>query len=114
MKWDDLPNDFTWDQRLAYFLNPENQDEISREDLQDVLALLAARYCDEFQSLRFLECFVQEELGSERLDEIVESNIDSDAVTDRCMVVEEKETVTERLEAAFNFVNEISQEYGEF
>jgi len=113
MKWDDLPNDYTWDQRLAYFLNPDNQDKISKEDLQDVLALLSARYCDEFQSLRFLECFVEEELGSERLDEVLESNIDSDAVTDRCMVVSEKETVTERLAAALKFVNDITEEYGE-
>ena len=114
MKWDHLPEDMTWDQKLAYFLDPENQDEISKEDLQDALALLTARYCDDFYSLRFLESFVEEELGSDRLDEVLESNIDSDAVTDRTMVVEELYSVKERLEAALKFVNDISEEFGEF
>ena len=114
MKWDELPDKYTWDQKLAYFLNPANQDDISKEDLQDALAVLSARYCDEFYSLRFLECFVEEELGSERLDQIIESNIDSDSVTDRYMQVLEEDSVAGRLETAFGFVNDVSDDYGDF
>ena len=113
MKWDELPDTLKWDRKLAYFLNPANQDDISREDLQDVLAILAARYCDEFFSLRFLECFVEEELGSERLEEAIEASIDSDYITDRCMHVLNQETLSDRMSAAQRFVNEIADEYGE-
>ena len=113
MKWDELPESFKWDRKLAYFLNPANQENISKEDLQDVLAILAARYCDEFFSLRFLECFVEEELGSERLEEAIEASIDSDSITDRCMHVLDKESLEDRLKTAHRFVNEIADEYGE-
>lgn len=111
MKWDDLPGDYQWDRKLAYFLNPENQGDISKEDLQDALAILAARYCDEFNSLRFLECFVEEELGSDRLDEAIIANVESDSETDRCEVVMEKNTVEERLAEAYRFVTQITDEY---
>ena len=30
MKWDELPGASKWDRKLAYFLNPENQREISK------------------------------------------------------------------------------------
>lgn len=113
MRWDELPDSYKWDRRLSYFLNPDNQDEISKADLQDALAILAARYCDEFFSLRFIECFVQEEFGSERLNEIVESSIDSDSVVDRCAEVMGKETLAARLKTAHKFVCEIADEYGD-
>ena len=106
-----LTRDYQWDRKLAYFLNPENQAEISKEDLQDALAILAARYCDEFNSLRFLECFVEEELGSDRLDEAIISNVESDSVTDRSEIVMEKGSVEERLAEAYKFVNQITEEY---
>ena len=113
MKWENLPEDFQWDRKLAYFLNPGNQEEISKEDLQDALAILAARYCDEFNSLRFLECFVEEELGPDRLDEAIIANVESDSVTDRTEVVMEKRSVEERLAEAYKFVNQITEEYGD-
>ena len=87
MKWDELPGSFDWDRKLAYFLDPANQKDISKEDLQDTLAVLASMYCDEFCNLRFLECFVEEELGSDKLDEAIENSISTDSVADRSEAV---------------------------
>ena len=41
MKWDELPGSYDWDRKLAYFLDPANQTGISKEDLQDALAILS-------------------------------------------------------------------------
>lgn len=111
MKWDELPGTYEWDRKLAYFLDPANQAGISKEDLQDALAVLAAKYCDEFYNLRFLECFVEEQLGSQRLEEAIEANVESDGILDRSAVVMSAETVEDRMLSALEFVNRISEEY---
>ncbi|MBO7451398.1 MAG: hypothetical protein J6U54_13620 [Clostridiales bacterium] len=111
MKWDELPGRFDWDRKLSYFLDPANQKDISKEDLQDALAVLASMYCDEFYNLRFLECFVEEELGSDRLDSAIENSISTDSVTDRSAAVLEKVSTEERLKTALGFVNAITKEF---
>ena len=111
MKWDELPGSLEWDRKLAYFLNPDNQNNISKEDLQDALAILTAKYCDEFYNLRFLECFVEEELGSERLESAIESGLESDSMVERSMYVREQSTVEDRMKAALELVKGITDEY---
>ena len=114
MKWDELPAGFEWDRRLAYFLDPANQKDISKEDLQDALAVLASMYCDEFNNLRFLECFVEEELGSDRLESAIENSIATDSVTDRTEVVLSQVSTEEWLKSALGFVNSITKEFDDF
>ncbi|MBO4680807.1 MAG: hypothetical protein J5623_02770 [Clostridiales bacterium] len=113
MKWEELPGVYEWDRRLAYFLDPANQAGISKEDLQDALAILAAKYCDEFYNLRFLECFVEEELGSAKLESAIEASVSSDGVLDRSAVVLNERSVEDRMITAREFVNRIAEEYGE-
>ena len=111
MKWDELPDDLQWDRKLAYFLDPANQNDISKSDLQDVLAILTAKYCDEFYNLRFLECFVDEQLGSDRLEEAIEAGIEADSVDDRSEYVRRFDSVEARMAAALGFVNKITEEF---
>jgi len=113
MKWEELPGIYEWDRRLAYFLDPANQDDISKEDLQEALAILAAKYCDEFYNLRFLECFVEEKYGTETLESAIEANVASDAVVDRCETVMDERSVEARMRTALRFVNRISEEYSD-
>ena len=110
MKWEELPA-LDWDRKLAYFLNPANQSKISREELQDALAILASMYCDEFYNLRFLECYVEEQMGTKKFEEVIQNNVESDAVLDRSGHVMNLETVEERMNAALGFVNAIAAEY---
>ena len=114
MKWDELPGKFDWDRKLAYFLDPANQKDISKEDLQDALAVLASMYCDEFCNLRFLECFVEEELGSDRLESAIENSISTDSVTDRTETVLSKPSTEERLKTSLGFVSSITDEFDDF
>ena len=114
MKWDELPGSFDWDRKLAYFLDPANQKDISKEDLQDTLAVLASMYCDEFYNLRFLECFVEEELGAERLDAAIENSISTDSVTDRSEAVLDQDSTEDRMKTALGFVNSITKEFDNF
>lgn len=111
MKWDDLPAGLEWDRRLAYFLDPANSDEISKEELFDALAILSAKYCDEFYNLRFLECFIEEELGTERLESAIESSIASDSIDDRNEYVLNCDTVEERMKASHGFVTKLADEF---
>ena len=111
MKWEELPGAYEWDRRLAYFLDPANQADISKEDLQDALAILSAKYCDEFYNLRFLECYVEEQLGAENLEAAIEANVESDGVLDRSAVVMNEKTVEDRMLTALEFVNRVSEEY---
>lgn len=110
MKWEELPA-LDWDRKLAYFLDPANQSKISREELQEALAILASKYCDEFYNLRFLECFVEEQMGTKKLEEAISYSIESDSVIDRNGYVLNLETVEERMTAALGFVNAIAGEY---
>ena len=114
MKWDELPGSFDWDRKLAYFLDPANQKDISKEDLQDTLAVLASMYCDEFCNLRFLECFVEEELGSDKLDEAIENSISTDSVADRSEAVLDLSSTEDRMKTALGFVNAITDEFDDF
>ena len=114
MKWDELPGSFDWDRKLAYFLDPANQKDISKEDLQDTLAVLASMYCDEFYNLRFLECFVEEELGSDKLDEAIENSISTDSVADRSEAVLDLSSTEDRMKTALGFVNAITDEFDDF
>ena len=113
MKWDELPGDYEWDRKLAYFLDPANKNNVSKDDLLDALAILSARYCDEFYNLRFLECFIEEQLGSAKLEAAIESSVESDAVLDRSAVVMNEKSVEDRMLTALEFVNRVSEEYGE-
>ena len=113
MKWEELPGAYEWDRRLAYFLDPANQADISKEDLQDALAILAARYCDEFYNLRFLECYVEEELGTAKLESAIEASAQSDGVLDRSAVVMNETNVEDRMITALEFINRITEEYGD-
>ena len=113
MKWEELPGAYEWERKLAYFLDPANQAEISKEDLQDALAILAAKYCDEFYNLRFLECYVEEELGTEKLVSAIEASVSSDGVLDRSAVVMGEKNVEDKMITALAFVNRIAEEYGD-
>ncbi len=110
MKWEELP-ELDWDRKLAYFLDPANQPKISREELQEALAILASMYCDEHYNLRYLECYIEEELGSDKLEEAIENSVEFDAVVDRNEYVMEQPTVEDRMRAALDFVNRIADEY---
>ena len=110
MKWDELPGDYGWDRKLAYFLDLANKDNVSRDDLLDALAILSARYCDEFYNLRFLECFIEEQLGSAKLEAAIENSVESDAVLDRTAVVLNEKNVEDRMLTALEFVNRVSED----
>ena len=47
MTWNELPVNFTWKQKLTYFLEPSNINEVSRRDLLDALSVATAMLCDE-------------------------------------------------------------------
>ena len=47
MTWNELPVNFTWKQKLTYFLEPSNVNEVSRRDLLDALSVATAILCDE-------------------------------------------------------------------
>ncbi len=47
MTWNELPVNFTWKQKLNYFLEPSNVNEVSRRDLLDALSVVTAMLCDE-------------------------------------------------------------------
>ncbi|MBE7069945.1 MAG: hypothetical protein E7386_05540 [Ruminococcaceae bacterium] len=111
MKWEELPSSYEWDRRLAYFLDPANQKDISKEDLQEALAILAAKYCDAFYDMRFLECFIEEQLGTEKLESAIEANVDSDSVTDRVEVLMDEKTVEGRMQISHGFVTRIAEEF---
>lgn len=111
MKWEELPRSLDWDRRLAYFLDPANQSNISREDLQEALAILTAKYCDEFYNLRFLECFVEEQMGSERLESAIEASVASDAMLDRTEFVMKAGGVEDRMKAALKLITGIADEF---
>ncbi|MBO4449759.1 MAG: hypothetical protein J5777_04170 [Clostridiales bacterium] len=114
MKWEELPADFEWDRKLAYFLDPDNQKDISKEDLQEALAILAAKYCDEFYNLRFLECYIEEQFGTEKLESAIGASVESDTILDRVGVLMDEKTVEDRLRTAHGFVTRIADEYDDF
>lgn len=113
MKWEELPT-LDWDRKLAYFLDPANQSEISREELQEAFAILASKYCDEFYNLRFLECFIEEQLGSKKLEEAISCSVESDSEVDRNEHVMNLTTVEEKMTAALGFVNAVAKEFDDF
>ena len=47
MTWNELPVNFSWRQKLTYFLEPSNVNEVSRRDLLDALSVATAMLCDE-------------------------------------------------------------------
>ncbi len=111
MRWEDLPESLNWDRRLAYFLDPAKQNEITREELQEALAILTSLYCDEHYNLRFLECYIEEHMGEDKLEQIIENGIRTDAVLDRYAVVIDEEEIEDRMIAARDMVNRIADEY---
>ena len=112
MDWNDFDRDASWIDRFAYYLDPENGQQISKDDLLSALAVAVAMYCDEYQNTCMLEDRIEEAFGEEGLAKLVEDTLPEDDVI-RFIEVGEAATPKARAEAALRFLMQLKNGEGE-
>ena len=111
MDWNDFEKDASWIDRFAFYLDPDNGPEISKNDLLSALAFAVAMYCDEYQNTCMLEDRITEAFGEEGLARLVEDAIPEDDVI-RFIEVGEAITPKARAEAALRFLMDLKNGEG--
>jgi len=106
MDWNDFDRDASWIDRFAYYLDPENGQQISKDDLLSALAVAVAMYCDEYQNTCMLEDRIKEVFGEDGLAKLVEDAIPEEDVI-RFIEVSEALTPKARAAVAHDFLMEL-------
>ena len=108
MDWNDFDMETTWIDRFSYYLDPENRDDLSKDDLLSALSVAVAMYCDEYQNTCLLEDSISNTFGEEALDKILEDGTPEDDVV-RFVEVGECASSASRTRLALEYLRQLKK-----